>query len=61
MGILKSSSSAAASGTSSSVIAAELREKFSSCGEILDVDVKKSGQYAIIQFVDVSSVCKAIR
>ena len=42
------------------VLPNELHDKFSSLGEILDIDVKKCG-YATVQFVDISSVCKAIK
>ena len=56
-----SGSSSASSSASTSGLASDLRDKFDGCGEILDVDVKKSGHYAAIQFVDVASVCKAIR
>jgi RNA recognition motif-containing protein len=50
-----------AASSSSSSLVTDLKDKFDCCGEILDVDVKKSGHYAAIQFVDVSSVCKAIK
>ncbi len=42
------------------VLASDLHDKFSIFGEILEIDVKKCG-YAIVQFVDIVSVCKAIR
>ena len=54
-------SGSSASSSSTSGLASDLRDKFDGCGEILDADVKKSGHYAAIQFVDVGSVCKAIR
>lgn len=42
------------------VSANDLHEKFSGFGEILEIDVKKCG-YATVQFVDIVSVCKAIK
>ena len=38
-----------------------LADKFEPCGEILEIDIKKSAGHALIQFADVSSVARAIR
>jgi len=42
------------------VSANDLHEKFAAFGEILEIDVKKLG-FATVQFVDIVSVCKAIK
>ena len=54
-------SGSSSSSSTTAGLASDLRDKFDCCGEILDADVKKSGHYAAVQFVDVASVCKAIR
>ncbi len=53
---------AAASDVSSPppLTASDLREKFASFGEILDVDVRKNGAYATVEFADVAAVAQAI-
>ena len=42
------------------VTTSDLREKFSSFGEILDIDVRKNGAYATVEFADVAAVAQAI-
>ncbi len=49
------------SGVGRDVNADVLTTKFADCGEILDVDVKKSTSQALVHFANVSSVVVAIR
>lgn len=46
---------------SKEIVTRNLHDKFSDCGEILEIDIKKNTQFALIQFNSVSAVCKAIR
>ena len=39
----------------------DLREKFSNCGKILKIDIKRNQNFGTVQFADVSSVVKAIK
>jgi RNA recognition motif-containing protein len=42
------------------VVPAEIHERFKEFGEILEIDIKKP-DYALVQFVDIRSVVRAIR
>ena len=42
------------------VLPSEIHERFKEFGEILEIDIKKP-DYALVQFVDIRSVVKAIR
>ena len=55
-----SSSSSDSSLPPPQLTASDLREKFSSFGEILDIDVRKNGAYATVEFADVAAVAQAI-
>ena len=44
----------------SQVLPKEINERFKEFGEILEIDIKKP-DYALVQFVDIRSVIKAIR
>merc|ERR1719415_203352 len=42
------------------VVPSEIHERFKEFGEILEIDIKKP-DYALVQFVDIKSVVKAMR
>ena len=42
------------------VVPAEIHDRFKEFGEILEIDIKKP-DYALVQFVDIRSVVRAIR
>ena len=42
------------------VVPSEIHERFKEFGEILEIDIKKP-DYALVQFVDIKSVLKAMR
>ena len=44
----------------SQVIPSEIHDRFKEFGEILEIDIKKP-DYALVQFVDIRSVVRAIR
>ena len=52
---------AAGSSTNTGSQNKEVQEKFSPYGEILDIDIKPTKNYACVQYADVTSVCAAIR
>ena len=44
----------------SQVVPSEIHDRFKEFGEILEIDIKKP-DYALVQFVDIKSVVKAMR
>ncbi len=53
--------SSLSSPSSQATLVEQLKERFSTFGDILDVDAKLKGSHALVQFSDVSAVAKAIR